>query len=148
MTGSKHPFAVPATLPQSFDDVRNYWQDLRRAGNEMPFWDDVNLSALPDLSDRMILIDVFEAPQRFRINTLGKTIQAQYEANVTTRFIDEIEAKAPFHFLAAQASVTIEARRPTFLVLTPAVDVQYARILLPMWGNGRIEMILALAADA
>ena len=148
MTETTHPFAVPAALPQSFGSVRSYWEGLRRAGNEMPFWDDVNLSALPDLSDRLMLIDVFEEPQRFRINTLGKTIQAQYGTNVTSRFIDEIEIKAPFHFLTAQASVTIEAKRPTLLVLTPAVNVQYARMLLPMWGNGRIEMILALVADA
>lgn len=144
MTQSANPFAVPATLPQPFDYVRSYWEGLRRAGNEMPFWDDVNFSALPDLSDRLMLIDAFDSPQRFRLNTLGAKIQSQYGTNPTGKFIDEIEPKAPFEFLTAQASATIEATRPTFLELNSSG--RYGRMLLPMWGNGRIEMLLGAVA--
>ena len=113
----------------------------------MPFWDDVNLSALPDLSDRLILVDAFESPQRFRLNTLGRKVGTLYGTNVTGKFVDEIEPKAPFEFLTAQASVTIEAKRPTFLHLKPSAAASYGRLLLPMWGNGHIEMLFGLVAD-
>src|SRR6266508_3472154 len=147
MTQLSHPFAVPASLPRAFDYARSYWEGLRRAGNEMPFWDDVNLSALPDLSDRLLLIDVFEDPQRFRFNTLGHKVGMHYGDNVTGKFVDEIQAKAPFEFLTAQASATIEAKRPTFLHFKHAAADSYGRLLLPMWGNGHIEMLLGLVAD-
>jgi hypothetical protein len=146
MTQAASPFAVPETLPQPLDDVRIYWEGLRRAGNEMPFWDDVNLSALPDQSDQLMLIDAFDSPQRFRLNTLGAKIHSRYGTNVTSRFIDEIEPKVPFELLAAQASATLELKRPTFLQLNSFGG--YSRMLLPMWGNGRIEMLLgAITAE-
>jgi hypothetical protein len=148
MTDSTHPFAVPAALPQAFDYVRSYWEGLRRAGNEIPFWDDMNLSAMPDLSDRLLLMDAFENPQRFRLNTLGEKVKAQSGTHVTGKFVDEIEPKAPFEFLTAQASVTIEAKAPTFFHHNPLASTAYGRLLLPMWGNGRIEMMLGLVAEA
>ncbi len=40
-------------------------------------------------------------------------------------------------FLRAQASATVEARAPTFYR-----GAGYARMLLPMWGDGRIGMLL------
>ena len=142
MTEPAHPFAVPPTLPQGLDYVRGYWEGLRRAGNEMPFWDDVNLSALPDLAGRLMLIDVYEGPQRFRINTLGPEVLKRYGRNITGKFIDEIEPLAPFQFFTGQASITIEARQPTFLEVRSTAPQAYARMLSPMWGNGRIEMLL------
>ena len=39
----------------------------------MPFSDDVNLSQLPEISNQLLMIDVF-APQRFRFNHLGSEI--------------------------------------------------------------------------
>ncbi len=148
MTQAANPFAVPASLPQSFKSVRRYWEGLRRAGNEMPFWDDLNLQALPDVANQLMLIDAFENPQRFRLNTLGASIKEQYGANPTSQFIDEIEPKAPFQFLTAQVSATIEAKQPTFLRLKSATGEGYGRMLLPMWGNGRIEMLLGVVASA
>ncbi len=147
MNQAGNPFALPTSLPQSFDSVRRYWDGLRRAGNEMPFWDDVNLQALPNVSDELMLVDAFENPQRFRLNTLGAKIKKQYGTNPTSQFIDEIEAKAPFQFLTAQASATIELKEPTFLQLKSAAGEGYRRMLLPMWGNGRIEMLLGVVAS-
>ena len=37
----------------------------------MPFWDDANLSSLPDLSGRLMLVDVFDKPVRFRLEMLA-----------------------------------------------------------------------------
>lgn len=53
----------------------------------MPFADDVNLSALPELADRMALIDVFEQPQRFRFSMVGRELARQGQDIVAGRFI-------------------------------------------------------------
>ena len=112
-----NPYPIPGNLGAPLQAVLSYWQGLKRAGNEMPFWDDVKPSALPGPSDRLLLIDAFEKPERFRINTIG-----------------------PLEFLRSQCSAAVEARAPTFYrhESKPA----YARILLPMWGDGRIGMLL------
>jgi hypothetical protein len=150
MTKSDHPFAVPTKLPLMSRRVRDYWESLKRGDNDMPFWDDVNLSSMPELADRLILVDAFEIPQRFRLNTMGEQIKAQYGLNVTGKFMDEIQRKAPFEFFTAQASATVEAKAPTFYhQKSDAKDKQdqYHRFLLPLWGNGRIEMILGLVTQ-
>ncbi len=113
----------------------------------MPFWDDVKLSALPDLSSRLMLVDAFENPQRFRLNSIGQDLGARYGANVTGKFLDEIEMRTPFECLAAQSSATIEGKTATFYAhdaskSAPLRQDGYARLLLPLWGNGRIEIML------
>lgn len=127
--------------------MRDYWESLKRGDASMPFWDDVTLSSLPDLADRLMLVDVFEGPLRFRFNTIGQNIRTQYGTNVTDKFLDEIEIRAPFEYLTAQSSATIESRSPAFYESVSSRssaqhEGRYARLLLPMWGNGRIEMML------
>lgn len=127
--------------------MRDYWESLKRGDASMPFWDDVTLSSLPDLADRLMLVDVFEGPLRFRFNTIGQNIRTQYGTNVTGKFLDEIEIRAPFEYLTAQSSATIESRSPAFYESVSSRssaqhEGRYARLLLPMWGNGRIEMML------
>jgi hypothetical protein len=79
----------------------------------MPFWDDVKLSSLPDLSDCLMLIDAFENPQRFRLNSVAAQIRRSYGADLADKFVDEIAQKGPFELLAAQASVTVKSKGPT-----------------------------------
>jgi hypothetical protein len=142
MSTATTPFAVPTPMASELIRVMDYWKGLLRGDATMPFWDDVKLGSLPDLVDRLILIDAFDSPQRFRLNTIGRAIAAQYGANVIGKFIDEIDIKAPFEYLTAQASATIEGRGPTFYASGSSQGSSYARLLLPMWGNGRIEMML------
>jgi hypothetical protein len=152
MTNATPPFALPAKLPLDLDRVRDYWESLKRHENNMPFWDDVKLSSLSDLADRLMLVDAFEHPQRFRFNSVGQNIRELYGADLVGKFVDEIDPKMPLNFFTAQASVTIEAKLPTLFSSTVATGSRlhrgYARLLLPMWGNGRIEMMLGGIADA
>lgn len=147
MTIAESPFELPATMPPELARVRDYWESLKRGDASMPFWDDVTLSSLPGLVGRLMLVDVFESPLRFRFNTIGQDILARYEANVTGKFLDGIEIRAPFEYLTAQSSATIESRAPAFYESVSSRSSaqhqgRYARLLLPMWGNGRIEMLL------
>lgn len=140
MTKTPHPFALPARLSSDLGRVRAYWNSLRRAENQVPFWDDVKLSALPGFEGRLMLVDVFEPPQRFRLNTVGKEIRDWYGAEVVGKFVDEIEAKGPLAYFTAQASATVEAAEPTYY------HDGFARLLLPMWGSGHVAMLLGTIA--
>ena len=131
------PFQLPDNLSPGLARVQSYWTGLKRAGNEMPFWDDIKLSALPDLADWLLLIDVFALPERFRFNTLGAALAQRYGEDVKSKFLDELNLRAPFGYLRAQCSATAEARAPTYYEAAG-----YARLLLPMWGDGHIGMLL------
>ena len=144
MTRATVPFAIPVKLPSALDRVYGYWNGLKRGESDIPFWDDLDLSSLSDLADRLMLVDVFEMPQRFRFNSVGKVILESYGSDLAGKFSDEIDPKSPLEFFTSQASVTVEANAPTFFTATSESrrDASNARLLLPMWGNGRIEMIL------
>ena len=127
--------------------MQNYWNDLRRGENAIPFSDDVNVSALPELSGNLLLLEVFERPQRFRFSRVGQELLRDRESSITGRFADEIEVCRPFEFLLAQASVTVETTSPTFYRRSAtggkADDgISYSRLLLPTWGNGRVDMLI------
>ena len=136
MTKAPHPFALPATLPSELGRVRDYWASLKRGENKVPFSDDVVLSALPGLENRLVLVEVFDKPQRFRLNIVGGDILGWYGADLAGKFLDEIDAKGPFAFFLAQASTTVEAAEPTFH------QDGFTRLLLPLWGNGYVSMLL------
>ena len=131
------PFSLPGTLKPGLSRVCAYWEGLKRADNDMPFWDDVKLSALPDIADRLFLIDVFVLPERFRFNSLGAGLADRYGEAVKSKFLDELSLRDPFSYLRAQCSATVEARAPTYYE-SGAVS----RLLMPMWGDGHIGMLL------
>jgi hypothetical protein len=65
-----------------------------------------------------------------------------YGAAIDSRFLDEIDLHAPFDGLIGQCTATVENSAPTYHRQTAAGKGGYARLLLPLWGNGRIEMLL------
>jgi len=137
MATTDNPFPLPKKLSPTLQRVLSYWEGLERGDNKMPFWDDVKLSALPDLADHLMLINVFVNPERFRLNTIGAAFDGAQGAELRTRFIDEIVLGSGLKFLRTQASATVEARAPTYYRAS-----NFARILLPMWGDGHIGMLL------
>jgi hypothetical protein len=144
----KAPYAPPKKLAPSLARVQSYWEGLRRGENNMPFWDDVNLSALPDLSPRLLLVDVFAKPQRFRFNFVGAGVGKLYGETIAGTFADEMEPKRPFEYFASQASATVERGAPSYYARNAGGTARsgkaapYARLLLPMWGDGHISMLL------
>ncbi|MDO8838621.1 MAG: hypothetical protein Q7V31_06790 [Parvibaculum sp.] len=133
------PFALPATLEPDLAAVHAYWRGLIRGeASDMPYWDDVKLSDLPALADRLTLATAFAKPERFRFEIVGKEISARYGKDFAGRFADEIDINAPLDFFRSQASVTVESGAPTYFRAS-----DYARLLLPLWGDGHISMVLA-----
>jgi hypothetical protein len=137
------PFALPEKLDDDLSRVQSYWDDLRRGGNDMPFWDDVRLDALQERAASVLLIDAFAQPERFRFNFLSDALKA---GDLKGRFADERDLPHPFEYLRPQASATVEARKPTYYRHDGKDG--YARLLLPMWGDGRISMLLGAVSKA
>ena len=147
MPRATQPFMLPRRLPVRLARLQNYWNDLRRGENALPFSDDVNPSALPELSGNLILVEVFERPQRFRFSRVGAELLQGCGSRITGCFADEIELCHSLEFFLAQASVTVEASSPTFYRHSgsgrEADDgIRYSRLLLPTWGNGRVDMLI------
>lgn len=142
------PYELPRKLEPDLARVLAYWEGLRRAENNMPFWDDVNLSALPDILPRLMLFDVFERPVRFRLATVGTQIKATHGPDVEGKFLDEVEFHDPLRYLLSQCSATVESGAPTYFRSNPRKHdagrsaEQYSRLILPMWGGGHIAMLL------
>lgn len=134
----KHPYPLPARLSPELSRAHAYWRGLLRGSAEMPFWDDAKLTDLPDLADRLFLLDVLAPPERYRFATLGKALTTEELAG---RFLDETPLASPFDFLRSQAAATVECAAPTFFKEEGELG-GYARLLLPMWGEGRISMML------
>lgn len=131
------PFPLKDMEPD-LEALRVYWASLIRGANNMPFWDDFAPAAVPQLADRLVVLDVFDTPNRFRYNGIvGAELEKRYGASVRDMFVHAADKRAPFDFLESQAEATVEAAQPTYY---SAAD--YARLLLPMWGDGRIGMLL------
>lgn len=135
MTG---PFSLPRELDSSLAPVLSFWEGLKRGQADIPFSDDVQLSALKD-PDSSLLLDVQGKPLRFRVAIAGKAVIARRGGEgLEGLYLDEMAARPPLHFLLSQASATVEARAPTYFS-----DASSARLVLPLWGDGRISMLLA-----
>jgi hypothetical protein len=99
----------------------------------MPFRGDVHLPALPDLGGRLMLVDVFTNPERFRFSLVGAELSRPSKESIAGKFVDEIQRRAPCDYLRSQCSATVEGRRPTFLHYHPDEVGAFSRLLLPMW---------------
>lgn len=142
------PYSVPKKIEPRLARVLAYWESLKRAENNMPFWDDVTMSSLPELADCLMLIKAFAKPERFRLQSVGQQLIDRYGEPVAGKFIDEMELRNPFEYLRSQCSATVESRAPTYYQHGPRnlenlrVAGSYSRLLLPLWGDGHIGMVL------
>lgn len=139
----KHPYAIPTHLSPDLARVDAYWRGLLRGEAKIPFWDDAKLTDLPDLTDRLLLIDAFQGPERFRFAHAGAAIGGK---DLGGLFLDEANLAWPFAFLRSQCSATIEGAAPTCFRFEDraAPGRPYSRLLLPMWGDGHISMLLGV----
>lgn len=138
-----NPFPLPDSLTGEVARTHAKWEDLRRAGNSIPFADDLNPPAMSAERGSLLLLDVFEKPERFRFTLVAPQLVPSQEADLSGKFIDETELDENFSFLRAQASATVEARAPTYYRCgSRGLSPGFARLLLPMWGDGRISMLL------
>jgi hypothetical protein len=131
------PFGFSAeVLGRDLTGVLAYWQSLKRGQADIPFADDVKLTALAK-PEAAMLLDVIQKPVRFRFALVGDDIRNAYGEDLAGLSADDLTVRAPLDFLLSQCSATIESRAPTFYA-----GPDYARLLLPLWGEGHIHMLL------
>lgn len=140
-----NPFPLPDALAPDLARTLDYWRSLLRGEASMPFWDDLKLSALGDVAARAMAIEVFDKPQRFRLDIVGPEIDRRAGGGLEGTFPDRFaRAPEPLDFLLSQASATVEAAAPTHY--GTGAGEGYRRIMLPMWGDGRIGILLSAVA--
>ncbi|WP_262028111.1 PAS domain-containing protein [Microvirga sp. Mcv34] len=142
-------FSMPATLEPELARLRIYWKDLLRGENAMPFSDDIDLSQIPELASRVLLLQAFESPVRFRFEHAGEHVISQYGTPLEGMFSDEVRQQGPLQELTRQCSATLARRAPTYF--RSAVEenqAAYARLLLPTWGEGHIMLLLGAVVDS
>ncbi|MEZ0170631.1 hypothetical protein [Microvirga sp. TS319] len=137
--------ALPGTLESDLAKVLDYWKDLIRGENSMPFSDDVDLSRLPDLSPNLLLLTAFENPDRFRFETAGEAIVGDYGTALAGRFSDEMPQKPPLEEFTEQCLMAVSQKSPTYF-RSPAAG--YARLVLPTWGEGHVMTLLGAVSKA
>jgi len=114
MTDVANAYSMPASLESTLAPVYDYWQALRRGGNDIPFWDDVKLSSLGSSADDALLVDVFESPLRFRLGLAGRSMVARLGPELGGKFLDKLEPQGAFDHLEAQCATTVRSRAPTY----------------------------------
>jgi hypothetical protein len=147
MTREDEAFALPERLEPDLDRVLAYWNGLKRGENDIPFWDDVKLSTQAPFSDHVVMIEAFENPLRFRFDLVGEDVTRRYGATIAGKFTDEVDLHPPIDGVTDQCQATVERRVPTYFRHI-AGGTGYSRLILPLWGNGHIEMLIGAACFA
>jgi hypothetical protein len=147
MTREDETFLLPDRLEPDLDRVKAYWDGLKRGENNIPFWDDVKFSTLEQLCRDAMLIEAFENPLRFRFDLVGEDVTQRYGAAIAGKFTDEVDLHAPIDALTDQCRATVKQGAPTLFRGTwfrgaAADGAGYARLVLPLWGNGHVEMLI------
>jgi len=135
----RNPFPLPDRLDASLQPIVSLWEGLKRGENDIPFGDDLGVQTLSKLPGNPFLLSVSASPERCRFEFLGDNLQG---AAALGSFLDEMAPNINFSYLRAQSSATVEAAAPTFLRLTQFSGYSFSRVLLPLWGNGQVNMLL------
>jgi hypothetical protein len=143
MTNEGGIFLLPDQLEPDLERVHAYWNGLKRGDNDIPFWDDVKFSMRARLAREVMVIEAFENPLRFRLDLVGDDLAHRHGAAVVGKFTDEVDLRPPLDQLTDQCRATVERRAPTYFRHEAAgLGIGYSRLVLPLWGNGHIEMLI------
>ena len=140
----RNPFPLPDRLDARLQPVVSLWEGRERGENSMPFADDIGVQDLSALPGNPFLLSVSGLPERYRFEFLGDSLRA---AAALGKFLDEMSPNVNFSYLRAQSSATVEAGAPTFFRLVQTSGYTFSRILLPLWGNGQVNMLLGAIDD-
>ena len=144
MTLEDGAFALPERLEPDLVRVLDYWSSLKRGDNDIPFWDDVKLSTQAPFADHLMMLKAFENPPRFRFDLVGDDVTRRYGATIAGKFSDELDLHPPLDRITGQCQAAVKRRAPTYFHHA-APGGGYSRLILPLWGNGYVEMLIGAA---
>jgi hypothetical protein len=126
-----------------------YWRRIRPADGRLPGRQHVDPVAIPRLLPWVWMVDVQQAPRRFKYRLIGTEVVRAMGCDQTGKWIDEAyrgwEAGATYPQFLAAAEGMICYRRGAPVVHVPKEYLLTERLLLPLARDGTaVDMLLAL----
>jgi hypothetical protein len=135
---------APEKHPQ-LQALHRYWLE-RCDGSQLPARRAIEPIDLKRHLPNLLLVDVGDAPRRFRYRLFGTALVALYKREMTGRYVDEIQSDTLRAAAVKAYSDVIARRAPVFSTLVFVIDdyrIKYDRVLLPLAADGRtITMVM------
>lgn len=132
------------SLPPILQQLQEYW-DKKRAGRPYPGRVDIDVLDLRFIIGSLILVDIEQAPLRFRYRLFGTAIVQRQGFDMTGKYLDQ----HPWPELANLAHRTyvevINSGRPAPIRRQGLINDQYIdhqSLILPL-GRERVDMLMA-----
>ena len=139
-------FDIPERMSPSLRHICDIWESQKLMRTDMPLDEDFDLVLLRDYADRIFVIDVGDRPSALRIESAGWRVVAHYGTPLAGHHVENIPALPPLDDLSVQCMAAIRDRRPVFYRHHTAA-ASYERIVLPLWGESRVEKLVAAISD-
>ncbi len=124
----------------------SYWQSTLN-GRTAPRREDLLPEELGDLLPWVVLLDIVGSPPRFRVRLAGTGVVREYGAEITGRFLDELDIGAAHDRALEEHRRTVEECRPIIGTFDFRKQdgrwVTFERISLPLSADGEtVNMLL------
>jgi len=140
---------TPGGFPddQRITSLLRLWQD-KRAGRRLPARSDFPVEDLRPWLGQVSLVDVSEAPRRFRWRLIGSRIAERLGRDVTGRWFDEIYEGTMLDGYARAYSRAVDRREPVFhsgdLEFVGKEFQHFSSVHLPLSEDGETVNMLML----
>jgi len=134
MPSTANPATGPSINPRSplLRQLYAYW-DTQRAGRRMPSRQDMDpLGIDPRLLPWIMLLDVEQAPRRFRYRLVGTRLVEVMDRDLTGRYLDDLRDLGPvMDTILSRYDTVVDSRSPLNFE-DDLVDVNGDRLALPL----------------
>jgi hypothetical protein len=140
-------FEIPEGISPLLRHIFDIWASQKLMRTDMPLEEDFDLVLLRDYTDRIFVVDVDDPPFAMRIESAGWRVVAYCGAPLAGRNVETVPAHPPLDDLWVQCVAAVRDCRPVFYRHHTAA-ASYDRIVLPLWGDSRVEKLIAAISDA
>lgn len=137
----------PAPRHRALQELYAYWQAKRGAAFAPPRAA-LQPQDIPALLPIVVLVDLVGTPPRFRVRLAGTKVVEAYGAEITGRYIDELDFDELEAAVLASITEVVASGRPSVVereyTRHDGRHVKYERLLLPLSSDGAtVDKLLA-----
>ena len=125
--------------------VYDYWTK-KRGGRFAPSRSDIKPEEIKPLLPHIVILDVVGDLPRFRYRLVGTSFAVEYGAEITGKFVDEIDLSDQRAAILADYALVVSMRAPSFSRWTytkaDGRHIDYSRVLLPLSADGCVVNML------
>jgi hypothetical protein len=127
-------------INEGMQRIYDYWTSRRHDGR-LPRREDIDPGELSDLLPNIFLVDVEEAPRRYRVRLAGTEVVACFGVDMTGKTIDQYDLADERASVLEQYDLVVATREPSYKrheFWTAAYEhhLNYERLLLPLSSDG------------